>query len=85
MTSNEVWQLDAACLEADPDLFFPEEGESTAPAKRICAQCPVRTQCLEYALAKREPYGVFGGLSEGERTRLLSRRAAAQKGRADVA
>lgn len=85
MTSSEVWQLKAACLESDPELFFPEEGESTAPAKRICAQCPVRTQCLDYALAKREPYGVFGGLSEGERTRLLTRRTAAQKGHADVA
>jgi len=85
MPSNEVWQLKAACLEAEPDLFFPEEGESSAPAKRICAQCLVRTECLDYALTKREPYGVFGGLSEGERTRLLSRHAAAQKGHVDVA
>ena len=68
------WQLKAACRTADPDLFFHPEGErgSTrsnreAAAKDICAGCPVLVQCRQHALEVREPYGVWGGLSEDER------------------
>lgn len=64
------WSLSGLCRQADPDLFFPEKGGSTRNAKQICAKCPVRRQCLEYAMATDQPFGVWGGLSEGERRRL---------------
>ena len=64
------WAEDAKCLQADPDTFFPEKGGSTREAKRICAQCPVRAECLEYALDNDERFGIWGGLSERERRKL---------------
>jgi len=69
-----AWQAEAVCAETDPELFFPEKGGSTREAKRICAGCDVKTQCLEYALANDERFGIWGGLSERER-RKLKRRA----------
>ncbi|WP_371481981.1 WhiB family transcriptional regulator [Kitasatospora sp. NBC_00315] len=59
----------AACTTADPDLFFPEDGDtwSERRAKMICAGCPVRAMCLAGALDRSEPYGIFGGLSAEER------------------
>jgi len=64
------WQKEAKCLQAEPDTFFPEKGGSTREAKRICAQCTVRAECLEYALANDERFGIWGGLSERERRKL---------------
>lgn len=63
------WMLQARCLDADPEAFFPEKGGSTREAKRICAACPVRDDCLDYALANDERFGIWGGLSERERRR----------------
>jgi len=63
------WMLQARCLDADPEAFFPEKGGSTREAKRICAACPVREECLEYALENDERFGIWGGLSERERRR----------------
>ena len=59
----------AACTNADPDLFFPEDGDelSARRAKRICGACPVRAACLAGALARGEEYGIFGGLTAEER------------------
>jgi WhiB family transcriptional regulator, redox-sensing transcriptional regulator len=68
------WQERALCAQTDPEAFFPEKGGSTREAKRICAGCEVRAECLEYALANDERFGIWGGLSERERRRL--RRAA---------
>jgi WhiB family redox-sensing transcriptional regulator len=52
----------------DPELWFPEQGGSGATAKLICAKCPVRRECLDYALAEPEPLmGVWGGLTAHER------------------
>ena len=68
------WQERALCAQTDPEAFFPEKGGSTREAKRICAGCEVRAECLEYALAQDERFGIWGGLSERERRRL--RRAA---------
>ena len=48
------WRLDALCAETDPESFFPEKGGSTREAKRVCVGCPVRMQCLEYALGPYE-------------------------------
>ena len=68
-----AWQADALCAQTDPEAFFPEKGGSTRDAKRVCAECPVSTACLEYALAKDERFGIWGGLSERERRRLRRR------------
>ena len=59
----------AACTTADPDLFFPEDGDtfSERRAEAICAACPVRTACLAGAIDRAEPVGIFGGLNEQER------------------
>jgi WhiB family redox-sensing transcriptional regulator len=67
---EEEWQDRALCAETDPEAFFPEKGGSTREAKRICSGCEVRAQCLEYALAHDERFGIWGGLSERERRRL---------------
>lgn len=64
------WQEKALCAQTDPEAFFPEKGGSTREAKRICAGCEVRAECLEYALAFDERFGIWGGLSERERRRL---------------
>ena len=69
-----AWQEQALCAQTDPEAFFPEKGGSTREAKRICSGCEVRAECLEYALAHDERFGIWGGLSERERRRL--RRAA---------
>ena len=64
------WQERALCAETDPEAFFPEKGGSSREAKRICSECPVRIECLNYALRRDERYGVWGGMSERERRRL---------------
>jgi WhiB family redox-sensing transcriptional regulator len=64
------WQEDALCRGEDADLFFPERGSPGDSAKRVCVNCTVRLDCLEYALANSERYGIWGGLTERERTRL---------------
>lgn len=68
------WQERALCAQTDPEAFFPEKGGSTREAKRVCTSCDVRAECLEYALAHDERFGIWGGLSERER-RKLKRRA----------
>lgn len=68
--STLPWGREAKCLEADPDSFYPEKGGSTREAKRICALCTVRDECLEYALANDERFGIWGGMSERERRKL---------------
>jgi WhiB family transcriptional regulator, redox-sensing transcriptional regulator len=64
------WQERALCAQTDPEAFFPEKGGSTREAKRVCLSCDVRGECLEYALANDERFGIWGGLSERERRRL---------------
>lgn len=65
-----TWMIQAKCLDADPNAFFPEKGGSTREAKRICGICSVREECLQYALENEERFGIWGGLSERERRRL---------------
>ena len=68
---NELaWQERALCAQTDPEAFFPEKGGSTREAKRVCLSCEVRVECLDYALAHDERFGIWGGLSERERRRL---------------
>jgi WhiB family redox-sensing transcriptional regulator len=68
-----AWQADSLCAQTDPEAFFPEKGGSTRDAKKICASCDVRAQCLEYALRNDERFGIWGGLSERERRKLRKR------------
>ena len=63
----------ALCAQTDPEAFFPEKGGSTREAKRVCLTCDVRQECLEYALANDERFGIWGGLSERERRKLKKR------------
>ena|GEM_PF-103303 len=67
------WQTEALCAQTDPEAFFPEKGGSTRDAKKVCSSCTVRAECLEYALANDERFGIWGGLSERERRRLRKR------------
>ncbi len=67
---TDQWQDRALCAQTDPEAFFPEKGGSTREAKKICLGCEVRHECLEYALAHDERFGIWGGLSERERRRL---------------
>lgn len=74
------WQLLGACRGEDPAVFFHPEGERgparaarEAAAKAVCGGCPVKTQCAEHALRVREPYGVWGGLSEDDREAIYRR------------
>jgi WhiB family transcriptional regulator, redox-sensing transcriptional regulator len=78
--SERTWQLRAACRGPESALFFPptyaerkeERDAREARAKSICAECPVRIECLDYALSIREPHGIWGGLTEAERRLLIS-------------
>lgn len=74
-----TWQRYANCMGVDPDLFFPERGASTREAKEVCRGCVVREDCLEYALANSEKFGIWGGLSERERRRIRRHRALARR------
>jgi len=70
-----AWQEFALCPEVDAEIFFPQKGQPSKPAKQVCAVCPVRSECLEFALDNDERYGVFGGKSERERRAIKRSRA----------
>ena len=77
-TTHTDWRHRAACRDEDPELFFPisETGPAArqaTEAKAVCARCPVREQCLRYALDNGLDHGVFGGTTERER-RAVTRR-----------
>ncbi|HEX3621337.1 MAG TPA: WhiB family transcriptional regulator [Acidimicrobiales bacterium] len=75
----EAWRQDAACRDLDTAIFFPDtEGEAEL-AKAVCASCPVREACLEFALVTRQDDGVWGGLDENERRRLRRRKQEAAR------
>ncbi|MGD0440853.1 MAG: WhiB family transcriptional regulator [Acidimicrobiales bacterium] len=65
------WRQRAACRGVDPDIFYPVSDEDAEEAKAVCASCTVRQACLEYSLAAREREGVWGGLTERERRRIV--------------
>ena len=84
LTPTTEWQQRGLCRANDSEIFFPpahfehkpEREAREAKAKAICAGCPVRVDCLTWALAVREPYGVWGGASEGDRKQMLGGRRA---------
>jgi WhiB family redox-sensing transcriptional regulator len=65
------WRQRAACRGVDPDIFYPVSDDDADEAKAVCLSCAVRQACLEYSLAAREREGVWGGLTERERRRIL--------------
>jgi len=69
-----TWQDKGACVGRPSAIFFPRRGENASRAKAVCAGCPVRDECLEYALANGERFGVWGGKSERERRRIRAER-----------
>lgn len=71
----ETWKADAICNQTDPEAFFPEKGNSSRAAKVVCRGCPVRDECLEYALDHDERFGIYGGTSPTERRQLRAGRA----------
>ena len=78
---HDVWQVKAACRGPQAAVFFPppqferkaDRLERERRAKAICGECPARQECLEYALANDERFGIWGGLSERERRKLKKR------------
>jgi WhiB family redox-sensing transcriptional regulator len=80
-TAEDVWQRRAACRGPESALFFPptlpearlDREAREERAKQICQACPVRGECLDFALSIREPHGIWGGLNELERRELLER------------
>lgn len=80
---EEVWQVKAACRGPHAVVFFPpshaerkdERASRERAAKEICRPCPVRQECLEYAIRIREAHGIWGGLNELERKQIIERRA----------
>ena len=70
----DEWMAQAACRNEPPATFFPSDGVGVEVARRICADCPVKRPCLEYALHNRIDHGVWGGASERERRRIARRR-----------
>lgn len=64
------WVHRAACTGLDPELFYPDKGLPVLEAKKVCRRCPVRVECLDWAIETRERFGVWGGLSPLERRRL---------------
>ena len=71
-----TWRDKGRCRGADPEVFFPVEDDEAAEAeaKAVCEQCVVREACLEHAITSREKIGVWGGLTERERRRLIRQR-----------
>ena len=71
--TGTAWKREGLCAQTDPDLFFPEDKSSRAP-KAICARCPVRVTCLDYALERNESQGIWGGTTAAERRRIRAAR-----------
>ena len=73
------WMAQGNCADKPPSLFFPSDGVGVEVAKRVCADCPMKADCLQYALDNRIDHGVWGGTSEVERRSL--RRSRQRKAR----
>lgn len=76
---DQPWIDDAVCAQTDPEAFFPEQGGSSREARRVCLTCTARTDCLEWALATGERFGIWGGMTERERRELRKRDAGVEQ------
>ena len=79
------WRGRAACRGTDLAVFFPGRGESAEPARQICARCPVRGPCLDYALSHGIVHGIWGGLAERDRRALRTRHTVGARRERDAA
>lgn len=68
------WMQEGNCRVHPPAAMFPSDGVGVEAARKICADCPVKSACLEYALNNHTDHGVWGGCSERERRRIMKRR-----------
>jgi WhiB family transcriptional regulator, redox-sensing transcriptional regulator len=75
-SDDATWMARSRCRGMNPAVFFPTDGAGFEAARRVCLECPVRAECLEYALANHIDQGAWGGTSERERRRILRRRRA---------
>jgi WhiB family redox-sensing transcriptional regulator len=73
ISERDAWMIDARCRGLAPTEFFPSDGLGVEDAQRVCADCPVRADCLQHALDNRINHGIWGGASERERRRILRR------------
>jgi WhiB family redox-sensing transcriptional regulator len=75
-STGQKWRAIGLCRGSDTMVFYPpsEDDSLAEEAKTICSLCAVRKPCLEFALANREKHGVWGGLTERERRRVLRQR-----------
>jgi WhiB family transcriptional regulator, redox-sensing transcriptional regulator len=81
------WRGQAACRRENATVFFPpahfemkpEKDAREGQARSLCRQCPVQQDCLDYSLLVQEPHGIWGGLNELERRRLIRKRALTQR------
>jgi WhiB family transcriptional regulator, redox-sensing transcriptional regulator len=62
VTQEGAWQQDARCAETDPEAFFPDLYSQSKFARQVCAECPVRRECYDYAIEIKADYGVWGGV-----------------------
>lgn len=67
-----MWQIDAACGTDNQDLFFSELASKVTRAKNICASCPSRQKCLDFAISEDVEFGIFGGMTPAERKALVN-------------
>ena len=91
VTTHWDWQVEAACRGLDASVFFHPDNERgyskrrrELRAKAICGECQVRRACLSWAIAVREPYGIWGGLTVAEREEVIEAQAHLPRLRADV-
>jgi WhiB family redox-sensing transcriptional regulator len=79
-STRRAWRDDALCRETDPDAFYPDPGQSAQQALDVCRRCPVTAECLAFALAHDERFGVWGGTTEADRQRLRRQQQEAAEG-----
>lgn len=71
---DNEWMARGICRDHPPEVFFPSDGVGVEVAKKLCETCPVKRECLEYALEHRVDHGVWGGTSERQRRRIAKSR-----------
>jgi WhiB family transcriptional regulator, redox-sensing transcriptional regulator len=78
--SLDDWRLEALCAQSDPESFFPDKGGSARAALEVCERCPVRAECLNFALENDERFGIWGGTTERQRRELRRQQQEARDG-----
>jgi WhiB family redox-sensing transcriptional regulator len=74
---DDTWRDLAACAGTDQRMFFPAQGDANRLARQMCASCPVRIPCLDYAVDNHEEFGIWGGTTPRERQAIRRRKRGA--------